>query len=109
VLESCGLDPATEKCVLPFQRIERGVQLHDNCVGLISDDDQLDIVSLYSTRIFRSPMLCLPDSKANLDSRITGNDLRGKVAKIENSRLLRSPLHCDQVAGTKCNRHVDAT
>jgi hypothetical protein len=43
VLESCGLDPATEKCVLLFQPIERGVQLHNNCVGLISDDDQLDI------------------------------------------------------------------
>jgi hypothetical protein len=109
VLESYALDPATEKCVLLLQAIERGVQLHGNCVGLISDDDQLDIDFLYSIRILRSPMLCLPHSKAHLDSRITGNDLRGKVAKIENSRLLRSPLHCDQVAGTKCNRHVDAT
>jgi hypothetical protein len=40
--------------------------------------------------MLRSPMSCLPDSKAHLDSRITGNDLRGKVQKkIDNSRLLR--------------------
>jgi hypothetical protein len=43
MLESDGLDPAAEKCVLLFQAIERGVQLRDNCVCLIGDDDQFDI------------------------------------------------------------------
>ena len=31
------------RSVLLFQPIERGVQLHDNGVGLISDDNQFDI------------------------------------------------------------------
>jgi hypothetical protein len=43
VLESDGLDPTTEKCVPLFQPIERGIQLRDNCLGLISDNDQFDI------------------------------------------------------------------
>jgi len=43
VLESDGLDPTTEKGVPLFQPIERGVQLRDNCLGLISDHDQFDI------------------------------------------------------------------
>ena len=43
VLESDGLDPATEKCVPFVQPIERGVQLRDNFLGLIGDDDQFDI------------------------------------------------------------------
>jgi hypothetical protein len=43
VLESDGLDPATEKCVPLFQPIERGVQLCHNCLGLISHNDQFDI------------------------------------------------------------------
>jgi len=43
MLESDGLDPATEKCVLLFQPIECGVQLRDNCLRLIGDHDQFDI------------------------------------------------------------------
>jgi hypothetical protein len=43
VLESGSLDPATEKCAPLFQPIERGVQLRDNCLGLIRDNDQFDI------------------------------------------------------------------
>jgi hypothetical protein len=43
VLESDGLDATTEKCMPLFQAIECGVQLHDNCVCLISDDNQFDI------------------------------------------------------------------
>ncbi len=43
VLESDSLDPTTEKCVPLFQPIERGVQLRDNCLGLIGNDDQFDI------------------------------------------------------------------
>jgi hypothetical protein len=43
VLKSDGLDPTAEKCVPLFQPIQRGVQLRDNCLGLISDDDQFDI------------------------------------------------------------------
>jgi hypothetical protein len=45
VLESDGLDPATEKCVHLFHPIERSVQLRDNCVGLIRDNDQFEIDS----------------------------------------------------------------
>jgi hypothetical protein len=43
VLKSYGLDATTEKRVPLFQLIERGVQLHNNCLGLISYDDQFDI------------------------------------------------------------------
>ena len=43
VLDSDCLDPTTEKCVPLVHPIERSVQLPDNCLGLISDDDQFDI------------------------------------------------------------------
>ena len=43
VLESDRLDPTAEKCVLLFQPIKRGIQLRDNCLGLIGDHDQFDI------------------------------------------------------------------
>jgi hypothetical protein len=36
MLESDGLDLTTEKCVLLFQLIERGVQLRDKCLSLIT-------------------------------------------------------------------------
>jgi hypothetical protein len=34
VLDSDGLDPTAEECVLLLQAVERGVQLRDNCVRL---------------------------------------------------------------------------
>ncbi len=43
VLESDGLDPATEKGVALFQPVESGVQLRDNRLRLIGDYDQFDI------------------------------------------------------------------
>jgi hypothetical protein len=43
MLESDRLDSTTEKCVPLFQQIERDVQLRDNCLDLISHDDQFDI------------------------------------------------------------------
>jgi hypothetical protein len=43
MLESDSLDPTTEKCVLLFQPIKRGLQLSDDCLGLIGNDDQFDI------------------------------------------------------------------
>ena len=43
VLDCYRLDPTTEKCVLLFHLIKRGVQLRDNGIGFISDDDQFDI------------------------------------------------------------------
>jgi hypothetical protein len=43
VLDSQGLDPNTEKRVFLVHPIERNVQLPDNCLGLISDDDQFDV------------------------------------------------------------------
>jgi hypothetical protein len=36
VLDGDGLDPTTKKCAPLFQPIERGVQLRDNCLGLIN-------------------------------------------------------------------------
>jgi hypothetical protein len=41
VLEGDGLDPATEEFVALFQPI--GVQLRDNCLGLIGDDYEFDV------------------------------------------------------------------
>jgi hypothetical protein len=38
-----GLDATTEKRVLLFQPIQCRVQVRDNCLSLISDDDQFDI------------------------------------------------------------------
>src|ERR1700733_7636708 len=43
VLESDGLDATAEERVPLFQAIERGVQLRDNCLGLIGDNDQFEI------------------------------------------------------------------
>jgi len=43
MLESDGLDPATEKRVLLFKPIERRLQLRFDCFGLIGDDDQFDM------------------------------------------------------------------
>ena len=43
MLESDGLDPTTENRVFFFQSIKRRVQLSDDCLGLVSDDDQFDI------------------------------------------------------------------
>ena len=37
-----SLDPTTAQCVPLFQLIERGVQSRNNCLGLISEDDQFD-------------------------------------------------------------------
>ena len=39
MLESDGLDPTTEKCVLLFQPIKRRLLLSDDCLGLIGEDD----------------------------------------------------------------------
>jgi len=43
VFESDCLDPTPEKRVPLFQLVERGIQLHDNRLGLIRYDDQFDI------------------------------------------------------------------
>jgi hypothetical protein len=43
VLDSDGFNPTAEKRVLLFQPIERGVQVLDNGLGLISEDDQFDV------------------------------------------------------------------
>jgi len=43
VLDRDGLDPTTEKRVLLFQPIECSVLVRDNCLSLISQDDQFDI------------------------------------------------------------------
>ena len=43
MLDRDGLDPTAEKRVLLFQPIQRRVQVRDNCLSLISDDDQFDI------------------------------------------------------------------
>jgi hypothetical protein len=43
MFESDGFDRTTEKCVALFQPIQRAVQLRDNCLALISDDDEFDI------------------------------------------------------------------
>jgi hypothetical protein len=55
----------TEKCAPLSQPIDRGVQLRDNCLGLIRDDDQLEIdLSVWHLKYLHSPILCLLDSKA---------------------------------------------
>ena len=43
MLESDGLDRTTEERVPLIQLIQSGVQLGDNCLGLIGDDNQFDI------------------------------------------------------------------
>jgi hypothetical protein len=54
-----------EKCVPLSQPIDRGVQLRDKCLGLIRDDDQLEIdLSVWHLKCLHSPILCLLDSKA---------------------------------------------
>ena len=65
VLESYALDPTTKKCPLLFQPVERGVQLRDDCVGLIGKDDQFDIELLVSHRsTSASNLMPASDSKA---------------------------------------------
>jgi hypothetical protein len=60
MLESDGLDPPTEKCVVLFQPIECGVQLRDNSLGLIGNDITSTLIFLYSIGIRLPPILCLP-------------------------------------------------
>lgn len=81
VLESYGLDPAPENGVLLLQAIERGAQLHDNCVALISDDDQFE-VDLFVYHLNAPISNVMPDQlQTTPGSRITGNDLGGKGGK----------------------------
>jgi hypothetical protein len=42
-LDRDSLNPTAEKRVLLFEPIERCVQARDNCLSLISEDDQFDI------------------------------------------------------------------
>jgi len=70
VLESKGFDPTPKKGVALFPAIERGVQLRDNCCGLIGDDDQFDLDLLVehlkasSLKVYAGyqPVLNLPEN-----------------------------------------------
>jgi hypothetical protein len=42
-LDRDSLNPTADKRVLLFEPIERCVQARDNCLSLISEDDQFDI------------------------------------------------------------------
>src|ERR1700751_1594056 len=67
------------------------------------------LIFLYSTGAPLSPILCLLKFQGR-SAQVTSKDLLTSARpRVVHGRLLRSLLHCRQVAGAKYNRHVDAT
>jgi hypothetical protein len=69
------------------QPIERGVQLRDNCLGLISDDDQFDI-DLFVSHLNTSTLqfYACPTPRHTPGSRVTGKP------EVESQLLQTGPM-----------------